>query len=473
MKTDNLLNLALETISNFVVIDASETIVYMNQVYSDMLGISLSKIIGKKVTDIIPGTRLPIILQTEKEELGDIMEFYHHGLKRKIKLICNRMPIFEHGKVIGACAMTLLQEMDEINHLYEELDYLRSKNQEYRNLLESLQEDPLKKIVGSSDTITELKKNIELFSPSNLSVLLTGETGVGKEVFASAIHQLSNRNTHPFVKINCAAIPKDLLESELFGYEGGAFTGALKNGKPGKFELANNGTLLLDEIGDMPVTLQTKLLRVLQEGEVERVGGTSPIKINVRLICSTNINIKEKIQLGEFREDLYYRINTVELYIPPLRERIEDIPALAKFFVQRNNDENGLNTKGISKSVLNLFQQYRWPGNIRELKHVIDRLSFLHPYDIITDEHCGFLKERIMLQTQNSQGKSSTVQPAEPLSSDQTSDIYANIDFAEIEILKEALEKAGGNRKKAAELLGISRATFYNKAKKHQLFDKK
>ena len=179
------------------------------------------------------------------------------------------------------------------------------------------------------------------------------------------------------MKINCAAIPNELLESELFGYESGAFSGALKGGKIGKFELANNGTLLLDEIGEMPMTLQSKLLRVLQEQELEHVGGVKPIKINVRIICSTNQNLQKLIAEGKFRRDLYYRINTVELNIPPLRERIQDIPELCLYFLERYNMQEYKNVKGISREVLELFSQYSWPGNIRELEHVMERLFII------------------------------------------------------------------------------------------------
>ncbi|MBO5520327.1 MAG: sigma 54-interacting transcriptional regulator, partial [Eubacterium sp.] len=418
MEFSQLMDSALKTIPNFIVVDRAGIIVYMNQMYADMLGLPLESIIGQPVEKIVPGTKLPEVMSTGKRSTGEVMEFYHHAKEQTVRLICNRFPLWEKGTVIGAAAMTLLEDVDEINRLYQDLEKMRAENRKMQKQLQTLQDDsPLSRLIGSSAAMMDLKKNIEKFAASNLTILLTGETGVGKEVFANAIHQMSSRRMAPFIKVNCAAIPKDLLESELFGYEPGAFTGAGKTGKPGKFELADTGTLLLDEIGEMPAALQAKLLRVLQESEVERVGGTHSKKINVRVICSTNIKIQKKIAEGSFREDLYYRINTLELFIPPLRERLSDIPALCRFFIQKNNEESGLKTQGIDEAVLELFLQYEWPGNVRELRHVLERLSFLHQDSIITTEHCDFLKERIMKQADMKTAFAASVYPSQPSAS--------------------------------------------------------
>ena len=480
-----LIRLSMEAISNFVVIDQDGIIIYMNQVYADMLGEPLSELIGHPAADKIPGTKLPEILKTGKPQLGEMMEFLHQGTGEKVRLICNRIPLITDGQVVGACAITLLQEMDEINRLYADLNRLQKENEAFRLRAEMISDNPLEKVIGDSKPMLELKNNISTFALSDLTILLTGETGVGKEVFANAIHQLSNRRSQPFIKINCAAIPRDLLESELFGYEAGAFTGASKTGKAGKFELADNGTLLLDEIGEIPAALQAKLLRVLQEGEVERVGGKTPKKINVRLICATNIQLKEKIAAGEFREDLYYRINTVELSIPPLRHRKEDIPALCQYLIRQNNKKYALHTTGMNEKAMDLFLEYGWPGNIRELQHVLERLSVLHPDSMISDEHCAFLRKRIEEYKANLSlpagaeniGMPEDIvrmpgapQPHKTLTSSAEtllSDIRSSREKAEADAIRQALIQTGGNRTKAAEALGISRAMLYNKLKKY------
>jgi len=235
----------------------------------------------------------------------------------------------------------------------------------------------LDQIIGNSAKIKKMKEMIVKAAQTKSTVLIFGETGTGKELVAHAIHQQSRRNYQPFVRVNCAAIPGELLESELFGYEEGAFTGAKRGGKVGKFELANFGTLLLDEINQMPLYMQSKLLRVIQEKEIERLGGNRPIEIDVRRIFTTNQNLAELVQQNKFREDLYYRINVVSIDIPPLRERIEDIPMLVRFFIAKINKELGLSISGIDKKVLKLFMAYDWPGNIRELENAIERAANL------------------------------------------------------------------------------------------------
>jgi len=249
----------------------------------------------------------------------------------------------------------------------------KQKMIEKNNILKKKLENhsPFHGIVGESKKIKEIKNLIYKIADSKAAVLLMGESGTGKELFARAIHQCSERRNKPFVAINCAALPQTLLESELFGYEKGAFTGALKQ-KKGKFELANGGTLFLDEIGEMNLETQSKLLRVLQEKEYERVGGLKPIKVDIRIVSATNVDLEEAIKQGRFREDLYYRINVIPIEIPPLRERKEDIPMLAEYFLKVFNREYGKNIELISMEVLDIFMEYEWPGNARELKNIIE-----------------------------------------------------------------------------------------------------
>lgn len=467
----NLIMKAIEALPNFLLVDQKGTIIYMNQVYANLLGKPLDDIIGKPVDDIIPGTRMLHILKTGKQEIGDVMTFYDHHLRQNVELVCNRLPLFENGKIIGAVAMTTFENISDIGHLYSELEKIRLENEQYKEKIRQLQHTPLNRIVGTSSAIMDIKNTISDFAESNLTILLTGETGSGKEVFARAIHELSKRNKNNYVKINCASIPKDLLESELFGYEEGAFTGAKKSGKIGKFELADNGTLLLDEIGEMPLALQAKLLRVLQEKEIERLGSNKPRKINVRVICSTNVNIRDMVKNGQFREDLYYRINTVELAIPPLRNRISDIPLLCNYFIQKINEENNIHTQGISDEVLELFQKYTWPGNVRELEHTLERLAFQNQNSIISIKNCGFLINK--MNTQNYIENTSTLPPTASINNRQTDSepntLHSQRNLMEIDAIRAALRESGGNKTKAAKILGISRSMLYIKLEKYHI----
>jgi PAS domain S-box-containing protein len=447
----------LEAFCNFVVIDDNGIVVYMNKNYALLLGLSQDDAIGKHVSKVIPNTRLDLTLKTGIEEFGSLFTVYDHVKNEEVTLVCNRMPIKENGKITGAFAITTIRDLNEFELLQQEMERLKIDNQNYKDQLDILQKslNPLDKIIGNSKPIKEIKKTLEEYAKSNLPILITGETGVGKEVFANAIHHLSNRNLNNYVKINCAAIPKDLLESELFGYTEGAFSGAAKGGKIGKFELANNGTILLDEIGEMPMELQSKLLRVLQEKEFEKVGSVKTIKSNVRILCSTNQDIEDLVDKRLFREDLYYRINTIELRIPSLSEHLDDIPLLCDFFIKRLNSENNYKIEGISSNVLNLFSQYNWPGNIRELEHVIERASLLCKTGTIQLNHCDFIMAKIR------RSKDSTMITGETLK-DRTNIVERNS-------IIDALEKSGGNKTKAAKLLNIDRSILYDKIKKYNI----
>lgn len=459
MELSILLQSALDAFPNVIIINQECRVVYITHDYEKMLGMSKTDIIGKHVTEVIPNTKLHGTVKSGKAQFGAVMSFYDHEQKKDIKLVCNRIPLFQNNQIIGAVAMTTFKKITEVYSLYKKLEKAQEENEFYKKTLHQIKEhqNPLSHIIGSTPEIMELKQTVADFAKSNLSILLTGETGVGKEVFASAIHSLSTRSLNTYVKVNCAAIPKDLLESELFGYEGGSFTGALKHGKIGKFELADGGTLLLDEIGEMPLSLQAKLLRVLQEKEVERIGSLKPKKINVRIICSTNQNLPQLVREGKFREDLYYRINTIELCIPPLRERLDDLPDLCNFFIQKNNTANGSHTQGILPEVISLFRNYRWPGNVRELEHIIERLAFLHQNDTISLEHCGFLYQKIRSH-----------QPNDLPFSNHTS-LQFQKEKVEKQTIINALSMANGNKSKAAKILEIDRSRLYQKIKKYHI----
>ncbi|OZI10781.1 sigma-54-dependent Fis family transcriptional regulator [Bacillaceae bacterium SAS-127] len=313
-------------------------------------------------------------------------------------------------------------------------------------------------IISTSSQINVLKKNAEISAKGFSNILITGESGTGKELFANGIHQASEREGN-FIKVNCAAIPHELMESEFFGYEEGAFTGSRKGGKPGKFELANKGTLFLDEIGDMPLSLQVKLLRVLQEKEFERVGGTKTIRTDVRILAATNKDLLKMVHEGAFREDLYYRINVIHLRIPPLRERLEDLPLLCDYFINKFKNKTEKNILGVSTGALLKLQTHHWPGNIRELENVLERAFHFCNAGSILPEHIVL---DIPTQKRTSQENDKKFTP-------QDLKHQKHMNDTEKQLIIQALSNANGNRTKAANTLGISRSSLYQKIKKYQI----
>jgi DNA-binding NtrC family response regulator len=343
--------------------------------------------------------------------------------------------------------------MEEIKLVIgKELD-VRRLREENRDLREALGERyRFENIVAQSAKMQEVLAVVERVAPTNSTVLLGGESGVGKDMIARAIHQHSRRASGPFIKINCTAIPENLLESELFGYEKGAFTGAM-TAKPGKFELADKGTIFLDEIGDVPGAIQVKLLRVLQEREFERLGGTKTLKVDVRVVAATNQDLRAALEQGTFREDLYYRLNVVPISIPPLREHKEDIPYLVDHFLSRFARESAKPITGITPAAMRMLTDFHWPGNIRELENIIERAvalstgTMLDVGDIRLDVGSG---GAVVVGP----GMSASDAAGAFLPSGMTLEQY------EDEIIKEALRRANGNKSQAARLLGLSRNAF-------------
>ena len=315
-------------------------------------------------------------------------------------------------------------------------------------------------IIGSSDRITEIFETIKRVAPTSTTILITGETGTGKELIARAIHRNSPRKNNPFIKINCAAIPESLMESELFGYEKGAFTGAATK-KQGRFELAHKGTLFLDEVGELPKDMQVKLLQVIQEQEFERVGGLQTIKVDVRLITATNRNLFEDVKDGRFREDLYYRLNVIPAHLPPLRERKEDIPVLIDFFIEKFNKKLDRSVKYIDEKVTNLLIQYAWPGNIRELENLVERMILMARGDtIVFADLPSELKATI---ESDSTGPSGIRQkPFKDIMKNHMEDI-------EKQMIISVLEECGNNVTRAAKQLGLSRKGLQLKMMKYKL----
>lgn len=309
---------------------------------------------------------------------------------------------------------------------------------------------------------------------SEATVLITGESGTGKEVFARYIHENSNRKNGPFVAVNCAALPDNLVESELFGYEKGAFTGAI-NRKLGKFELADGGTILLDELGEIPIHLQAKLLRVLQEKEIERLGGTKPVRINVRILATTNRDLKKEVEAGNFREDLYYRLNVISIELPPLRDRKDDIMELATFFIEKYSQINGKNRCRLGEDATKALLEYDWPGNVRELEHTIERAVVLCRDDVITEKNLflhgitinQFIMDKQDIQTvSDGEPQTSDAQPAAQIQTSQS--LTGTIADMERELILNTLKQTDGNRTRAAEQLGITVRTLRNKLNEYR-----
>jgi two-component system response regulator HydG len=337
----------------------------------------------------------------------------------------------------------------------DELIFKAQKALYYRQLEEEnmLQKERLglrfdfSSIIGTSPAMEKLFDTLSMAAPTEATVLLLGESGTGKELVANAIHQNSPRKDKPYVKVNCAALPETLLESELFGHEKGAFTGAIDK-KKGRFERADGGTLFLDEIGEMSPPTQTKILRVLQEREFETVGGTKTIKVDVRIIAATNKDLTEEVRKGGFREDLYYRLNVVPITIPPLRERTEDIPLLAEHFLRIYSEKNKRGIKGFDTAVMDAFIGYSWPGNVRELENIVERIVIMSRVDTITlvDLPPGIAAP---------QGEGDRTPPPTSLRE------------VEREAILKTLRQTGGNRTRAAHILGITRKTLQNKIKEY------
>jgi len=450
-----------------VFVDQNGVIKYVNDSFAQYNRLPKDRLIGKKHREIPVDENLDRIIQTREYEP---LAFYTTSQNRK--MIVSRRPVYIDGEFAGVFArylsidpidvdknfgqdyidlITRLQTRSIMYNVSQTIIELNSYKAEFNQL--NTTRLGIDNIIGTSPVMKELKKRLLLVSNSPSSVLLTGESGTGKELFANAIHFHGNRCDSPFVKVNCAAIPEPLLEAELFGYDAGAFTGALKSGKMGKFELANYGTIFLDEIGDMPLAMQSKLLRVLQEKEVERLGGEGSIPIDVRVISAANQDLHTMVREGTFREDLYYRLNVVNFNIPPLRERMSDLPKLAHYFVGTLNRKLTQSISGVTPEAMELLLAYDWPGNIREIINVLEGAMNFCQGSMIDIEDLPFF-----MRSYQPQGKN-----------ERTSSLQTSIDDAEKTQLVAALMECNGNRTNTANKLGISRTTLYRLMKKHHL----
>ena len=441
--------------TGFVIVDAKGYITKMNNTMLDILHLPRSEVIGKYVTDVMPTSKLQEILDTGRTDKADVW-YITPGQN----ILVNRLPIKRNGKIIGAIGSVVVMDMLEIKHLIKILQETQKELNIYKEEVRSIYKARwhFDNLIGLSSEFFYIKTMARQFAQTSSTLLITGESGTGKELFAQAVHNASSRSSGPFIRINCAALPENLLESELFGYEEGAFTGARKGGKPGKFELAKGGTIFLDEIGDMPMNMQIKLLSVLQERMVERVGGTTPINIDVRVIAATNRDLQEMIAQHEFREDLYYRLNVVQLSLPPLRNRLEDLPILVEDLIYRLNNNLETNVNHISEAAMELLRNYAWPGNVRELENLLERAINL--------AHMNF-RNRIQPTDFPSLCENTAIQISEE--ADESKNLTERIEDVEKQLIMQALQDSGDNKTQTAKLLGIHSSALYRKLTKYGL----
>ncbi len=449
---------------SLILVNPEGIITLVNQSFADGLGVRASQMIGKHVHKAYPNSnpsRLPSVMDSGQPEVAE-----PHLLNGQ-NAIVSRYPLIKDGQMIGALGKILFHDIRELSRLADKFQAYISKPEKKTKPAQQGNHEfkyDCNSIIGHSPVMKELKEKLLRIAQRPSNVLLSGESGTGKELFAHAIHAASKRRHAPFVRVNCAAIPEQLMEAELFGHVDGAFTGARKGGQTGKFEQAHTGTIFLDEISEMPQHMQAKLLRVLQEKEVTPLGSTRTRKLDIRVIAATNVTLEQLVAEGKFRTDLYYRLNVIALEIPPLRERREDIYFITKHLIDAFNDEFDMQIQGLNDDAWQMLKGYNYPGNIRELRNAIESAFNMTNGPLLES---GDLPQHIR------QKFGSGLVPAGPASTPQ--ELLGNIgqqplqeimENLEQRLLEATLEKTGGNKLSAANLLGISRPGLYKKLQK-------
>jgi transcriptional regulator with PAS, ATPase and Fis domain len=435
-----------------ILLNKHTEILMINQPFADYLGYSREEIMGKRVDVVDTNTRFPYVFKSKKPEI-----YCKHKFSNGHTALVHRIPVLDdNGEVAYGFGMVVFDDLRSLQEVLERNKLLEGKLMIYQEELKNIRGAKYSwdTIIGNSLVMQHVKMMSSKAAKTDSNVLIIGESGTGKELFAHAIHNDSKRFDGPFVKINCAAIPKDLLESELFGYEEGAFTGAKKHGKVGKFELANGGTIFLDEIGDMPLDMQVKILRVLQEKEIERIGGNRTIPIDTRIIAATNRDLKERIREGEFREDLYYRLNVINIEVPPLRKRKEDVELITLKLMEKLSNNLGRYVSNITVEALESLKQYNWPGNIRELENVIERAINMTDTESIEMQHLPAFM---------------IAEPSDELKDTPLVSLRTAVEEVEKSTIHNCLKAVGYNKLKAAKILGISRTSLYEKIEKYHI----
>ena len=443
------LEVVLNTAYDGLIVVNKEGIVTMtNQAFASFFQQSPADLMGKHITEVYKNPKFIEVLETGQPVIGYIHDLNGH------EIIASRIPIVQDGNIVGALGKVVFKDVNELYALTKKVDTLRNELDYYKKTVLRKNNCALQLLKGKNPLMVSLVQTAQRVAKFCSSVLIRGESGTGKELFAQLLHTESKRDQGAFIKVNCAAVPENLLESELFGYEEGAFTGARKGGKLGKFELADGGTLFLDEIGDMEMGMQAKLLRVIQEREIERLGSNKPRKVDVRLVAATNRDLEAMIRDKQFREDLYYRLNVVTLTIPPLRDRKDDLESLIQTFIKKFNLQFAQAVTGITEETQKVLMKHNWPGNIRELENTIERAFNMIDGPEIQLKHLpSYLQILVGHETRPMVGGS----------------LDNILDKVEKEALIYALDTAKGNKVQAARTLGLSRAGLYKKLKKHNL----
>ena len=444
----------IEGLDAAAVLDEKGNYIYVSPSWESFTGHTWEEAKGRPVWELVPDTHAHEVLETGRPISARVVR------AQGVPAFTTYFPrLDKDGKVIGVFLYVIIHGMDDVQAITRRLGQLSSEVEFYKQELsrERGARYGLDSIIGKSEAITQLKEQILQAARSTSTVLIEGETGSGKELIAHSIHAASARRSANFVRVNCSAIPAELMESEFFGYAAGAFTGASKKGKVGRFELANKGSIFLDEVNLLTPTMQPKFLRVLQEMEIDPVGGDKSVPIDVRVIAASNIPLETLVDRGEFRSDLYFRLNVIRIQAPPLRARKEDIPLLVDNFIQRLNYQLGMMIDGVGPAAMDLLMSYDWPGNVRELQNAVESAMNLADSSILRKKDFRQLEGRIQGSRQRAQAGPGDyrLRPAKQA--------------FEREFIRDALAAAGGNRVKAAALLGISRTVLYEKMDQYQL----
>lgn len=428
-----------------VVVDENARIAWMDDKYQQLLGIVGQEVVGRPVEDIIPSSLMRQVLSTGKPILLDIMPFGDRYF------VVTRVPLRdESGQLLGALGFVLYDRAEYLKPLVSKFTALQEELSNARRELAGARRAKytFSQFLGTSELVRDVKRLARSAAQMDSTVLLLGETGTGKELLAHAIHAASVRAGKPMVTVNVAAVPESLLEAEFFGTAPGAYTGADRKGRDGKFKLADGGTLFLDEIGDMPLGLQSKLLRVLQEREIEPLGSNKLIQVDVRIIAATSRDLAALVRTNQFRADLYYRLNVVPITLPPLRDRVEDMESIAESILERLGMKSGVGQRELDASAVQALSGYDWPGNVRELSNVLERLLAMTDAPVLTADHLRPILPVDHLDMAGREGDAS---------------LAAAMAQAERKAVIFALAQAGGVKAQAAKLLGISRASLYER----------
>lgn len=441
----HLIGLIMDQMMCFMISDAEGRYLYANRAWEKLMHLNFSEVRGRRIVDVVKDSKVNVAL-SQRRTLTAHSTINVNGVDQDAYSVYS--PIIEDDRVVAGAVITILSAEDkreyiqQIEKLLDEMKYYKTELNHIRGAKYSIDN-----IVGQSPAMIELKEAIRYAARSRSTVMIEAETGCGKELVGHAIHNLSSRASEPFVKVNCASIPSELLESEFFGYNEGAFTGAKRGGFIGKFEQANKGSLFLDEVEQLSMPLQPKFLRVLQEGEIERLGGNKSIPIDVRIIAATNVSIEDMVKRGEFRSDLYYRLNVLKIVVPPLRDRLEDIPLLVDSLVEELNSQLGMHVPRVSDNIKDMLMDYNWPGNVRELRNSLERaMNVSYGSELLPVHFQGYIDSRHKL--------ASGVAFKEMMA-----------DSEKLTLLKTL--RSCKNKSEAAKKLGYSRTTLYKKIKEY------